>query len=368
MKPKKTMQPSLHVMGARLAVAALLAIVVSGCVQQAPTTTPMAAHGLDTEVSTPPNAQSAPTPQPAKPAPNTPHPATPSNVSSSHDRPSRETNATAPAPPGPAPVWGQPSTALIYPGIGISTGRSGCTTNFLFTSEDNQHIYIGSAAHCFADDQTTSNCDPQRQFDAPGTNVNFIGPEGGYAYYLSNSAESAYLPINGTLVYNSFYTMAARGEDDGPTCSFNDFALIEIPLVAQGNVTPYFHKYGPATAILEPAALALGTPIVVYGHSDYWLGQAPLQEAWGYITVAPPDEWGQWEFGFLLNRPSIWGDSGSAVMTPEGGAAGILTTIAKTPSPVGSVPAPGTNGATTISRALDYMQANTNLRVKLAEP
>lgn len=304
---------------------------------------------------------------PAGPSPNGTGPAaTPATTAA-------EGNAT---PPGPKPVWGD-ATAPIYPGIQVFP--SGCTSNFLFTSQDNRRIFLGTAAHCLKEEDPAADpatapedsgyaCDPRKPLKPLGTPVQFVIED--------NQAVSegwTYVAVNGTLAYHSWQTMRDVGEaPDSLACAFNDFALIEIPLEAQGLVTPGFRGFGPVNRVVAAEDLELLTPVNVYGHSNNWFSQEALHQAWGYVTVPPPAEWDEWDFSFLLNRPSIWGDSGSAVMTSDGGAAGILTTIATMPSPAaqfpGTIPAPGTNGGTVLSTALDYLEANTGLRVKIAEP
>ena len=42
----------------------------------------------------------------------------------------------------------------------------------------------------------------------------------------------------GTLVYNSWLTMQARGETDPDTCAYNDFALVQLDAADHGKVNP----------------------------------------------------------------------------------------------------------------------------------
>ena len=51
----------------------------------------------------------------------------------------------------------------------------------------------------------------------------------------------------GTLVYNSWLTMQAKGETDPDTCAYNDLALVKIDPADVGNVNPSVPGFGGPT-------------------------------------------------------------------------------------------------------------------------
>jgi hypothetical protein len=353
-------------LGMRLIVVAALTLALAGCLTAPPEATPPASDvqggGESPPVSTTPSTTSSAPPPSMTPAAKPGNETAPTAI-----------NATPPPPPGPKPIWGDPQTAPIYPGVYLSTGWASCTSNFLFTSQDNHRIFLGTAAHCFGGsnvrtDDVNEACSPTVPLVSVGSPVRFIIEDG----QVQPFAAPLYVELNGTLAYLSWQTMREVGEEEHSlTCGTNDFALVEIPLEAQRFVTPYFRPGWLATHVAEPSNLTLLTEVNVYGHSHAWQGQDALHEAWGYVTVPTQESVENWMFGITLNRPSIPGDSGSAVVTSDGRAAGILVTggaVMDAPIVGGGMIGPGTNGAVTLQVALDYLHAHTDLRVKLAEP
>lgn len=340
----------------RVIVACLVAAFLGGCLQVSYDAPPPAPA---------PEAQPEPTSPTAAPPASPRASATSTSTSTAPatrpaQAPANESEATGnetePAtPPAPPPVWGDSETALIHPGIRISTGLSACTTNFLFTSQDNQHIYLGSAAHCFGNPGSREVCSAAEAdtFLPPGSPVTFLGKGG------------VELPVQGRLAFSSFQWMQQNMEPGPDTCpGANDFALVEIPIYEQGNVTPHFPVFGPATEILPREALPMWTEVVLYGQSSYWRDQEQLEEAWGFVTRPSSDE-RRWSLGVTLNRPSVWGDSGAAVLTADGGAAAVVVTIGSgNPGADGW----GTNGTVLLQAALDYLHAHTEMRIQLAQP
>jgi hypothetical protein len=84
-----------------------------------------------------------------------------------------------------------------------------CTANFLYS--DGSNTYIGQAAHCSGTGAATDT-DGCTSHSLPiGTRVDVDG---------------ASKP--GTLVYNSWITMQAKGETNPDACAYNDLALVKL--------------------------------------------------------------------------------------------------------------------------------------------
>jgi hypothetical protein len=262
-----------------------------------------------------------------------------------------------PVEPGPKPVWGDPESAPIYPGV-----YTGCTTNFLFTSPDYRHIYIGSAAHCFGE-LDVNPCDSSTSMPpAPGQEVPF------YEEIPYPFAPSSRQNLTGTLAYNSWYTQRVLlNETDAPECTrLNDFALVELPLEAQGLMTPVWRHFGiTANRILEPGEINIGDPVIGYGHSHYWLGTEPLYPREGLVTSEPYESGGYWFMVATTVPVGVPGDSGSPLMSPDGGAMGVLKTGGG--FRYEGTPGTGSNGFVVLHTALSFMEEHAGLRVVLAE-
>ena len=94
--------------------------------------------------------------------------------------------------PSPAMAWAPAGQATVHPGVQVFTEGAQCTSNFVF--QDSGNVYLGQAAHCSGTGGQTE----------------------------TNGCTSASLPLGtpvevtgaskpGTLVYNSWLTMQARG-------------------------------------------------------------------------------------------------------------------------------------------------------------
>ncbi len=199
--------------------------------------------------------------------------------------------------------------------------------------------------------------------------------EGTYLEWVLQGENVTYLSVMGTIAYNSLYAMQTNREDpDGLACAFNDFALVEIPLEAQNLVTPFFPRFGAPTAIANVSEIEDLQPISVYGNSPYWFRQPILQEKTGYVTKKPYPLVEDRVFLMVVAPPVFFGDSGSGVIAEGNLAAGIMMSAwgaeyrDAAQSPGEHLPAAGNGIAVTLSKALEYMEAHTDLRVKLAEP
>src|SRR6476620_1491081 len=127
--------------------------------------------------------------------------------------------------PAAASAWAPASTAAIHPGVQTFTSGAQCTANFVFTDASN--TYIGQAAHCSGTGGSTetNGCDSGSL--PTGTPVDVTG---------------AGKP--GTMVYNSWLTMQAKGETDPDTCQYNDLALIKLDPADVGKVNPSIPHWG----------------------------------------------------------------------------------------------------------------------------
>lgn len=222
-----------------------------------------------------------------------------------------------------APGWPDLSDAEIRPGVNVGGGS--CTTNFLFSPADNSTLYIGSAAHCFGD-------------VAIGADVTVAGIEGA-----------------GTLAYCSWATIAEKDtcpEDTDDEGDLNDFALVAIDPDHRDKVHPAVLGFGGPTGLATSAAQ--GDEVMSYGNSAL-RDAAPddLDSRRGYVLSHS-----EWTTNFYLAGPGIPGDSGSDLMKADGTALGVLTEIV-------IAPAAGSNVATNIAPALEYVNQNTDLELEL---
>lgn len=222
-----------------------------------------------------------------------------------------------------APGWPDLSDAEIRPGVDVGDGS--CTTNFVFSPADNSTLYIGSAAHCFGD-------------VAIGEKVTVAGIEGA-----------------GTLAYCSWATIA--DEDTCPTDTDeegddNDFALVAIDPDHRDKVHPAVLGFGGPTGLATSAAR--GDEVMSYGNSAL-RDPAPddLDSRRGYVVSH-----GEWTTNFYLAGPGIPGDSGSDLMKADGTALGVLTEVVIAPTA-------GSNVATNLAPALEYVNQNTEMELEL---
>ena len=232
--------------------------------------------------------------------------------------------ATVPAAAG---AWAPAATAPIHPGVQTDTEGSGqCTSNFIFT--EGSDTYIGQAAHCSGTGAATdtNGCDAA---SLPlGTKVDVDGAS-----------------VRGTLAYNSWLTMQAKGETDEETCAYNDLALVKIDPADVGKVNPSVPVFGGPTGI---GTAAPGEQVYTYGNSSLRGGITQLSPKSGAVVETTP---GGWSYSLYTVTPGIPGDSGSAFLNETGQALGTLSTVA-------IAPLPASNGVGDVGRELAYAQAN----------
>jgi hypothetical protein len=231
--------------------------------------------------------------------------------------------------PSAASAWAPAATATIHPGVQTYTEGAQCTSNFVF--QDGSSVYLGQAAHC-------SGTGGQTETD---------GCTSG-SLPLGTSVEVKGASKPGTLVYNSWLTMQARGETDPDTCAYNDLALVRLDPADAGQVNPSVPGFGGPTGVGTVGDL--GSTVYSYGNSELRGGVTKLSPKQGVVIQ---NEGGGWSHVVATLSPGIPGDSGSGFMNGSGAAIGVLSTLQL-------APLPATNGVGDIGRELAYLRANTS--------
>jgi hypothetical protein len=228
------------------------------------------------------------------------------------------------------PAWAPAGSAAVHPGVQTFTQGAQCTSNFVFYDGSN-NVYIGQAAHC----------------SGTGGNTETNGCTAG-SYPTGTPVEVDGASKPGTLVYNSWLTMQAKGETDPNKCAGNDFALVKLDPADFGKVNPSIPFWGGPTGITDTTSL--GETVLSYGNSSLRLGVTALSPKEGK-SLGNADENGGWTHPVYTVTPGIPGDSGSAFMNGDGKAFGVLSVLE-------ALPRPASNGVADLSRALSYMRAN----------
>jgi hypothetical protein len=230
--------------------------------------------------------------------------------------------------PATASAWAPAGEATIHPGVMTFTEGAQCTSNFVFTQGSD--VYLGQAAHCSGTGGATE----------------------------TNGCDSGSLPVGtpveidgagrpGTMVYNSWLTMQARGETNANACEYNDFALVRIDPADVGNVNPSVPGFGGPTSVGEAAN---GSTVYSYGNSSLRGGVAQLSPKQGIVATTEGSGWSRTVY---TATPGIPGDSGSGFLNSTGAAFGTLSTLQ-------IAPLVGSNGVVDLSNELDYMRANSS--------
>jgi hypothetical protein len=230
------------------------------------------------------------------------------------------------------PTWAPYGQAAIHPGVVTNTEGGGeCTANFIFYNAAD--VFIGQAAHCAGTGAPTETSGCTSGTKPLGTPVTITG---------------ASKP--GTLVYSSWITMAKLGEKDTNTCAYNDFALVKINPADRDKVNPSVPFFGGPIGI-STGSIAVGDQIFTYGNSPLRGGVAALSPKTG---ISLGDDGGGWLHTCYTATPGVPGDSGSAVLTKDGKALGVLASLTV-------APLAGSNGVGDMSRELDYLNAHGGL-------
>ena len=242
-----------------------------------------------------------------------------------------------------APSWAPADTAPIHPGTMMYTDGAQCTANFVYTDAAG-HVYVGYAAHCAGKGEATdtNGCD---QASVPlGTTVTFN--KGGSL--ISNGTQVG----TGTLVYSSWRTMRANGVTDANTCAYNDFALVKVDAADAGKVNPSIPFWGGPTGI-DTNGTAAGDRVYTYGNSSLRAGISLLSPHTG-ISLGDSAADGGWSHPLYTVSPGVPGDSGSAFLSADGKAIGVLSTL-------GLAPLPLSNNIGDLAHELSYAQAHSGI-------
>jgi hypothetical protein len=229
--------------------------------------------------------------------------------------------------PAGASAWAPADSATIHPGVQTFTEGAQCTANFVFS--DGANTYLGQAAHCSGTGAATDTDGCDSGSLPIGTQVEVDG---------------ASRP--GTLAYNSWLTMQARGETDPDTCAYNDFALIRLDPADVASVNPSVPGFGGPTGV--GAVTDTGENVYSYGNSSLRGGVTYLSPKQGVLV-----ETNGWSHTVYTLTPGIPGDSGSGFLNDSGQAIGTLSTVA-------IAPLAGSNGVGDLGNEIDYMHANSS--------
>jgi hypothetical protein len=236
-----------------------------------------------------------------------------------------------------APVSAAHAGATIHPGVQTYTEGAQCTANFVFT--DGLDTYIGQAAHC----------------SGTGGNTETDGCLAG-SLPLGARVEVDGATQPGTMVYNSWLTMQAVGEQDANACAYNDFALIKLDRADAGRVSPAIPVLGGPTGV-NTEGVGTGESVYSYGNSSLRFGVSQLSPKEG---VSLGTTGGGWTHPVYTVTPGIPGDSGSAFVDDQGRALGVLSTLAV-------APLPASNNVSDLNKALTYANTVGGMSVSLVQ-
>jgi hypothetical protein len=228
------------------------------------------------------------------------------------------------------PAWAPAGSAAVHPGVMTFTEGAQCTSNFVFY-DGAGNGYIGQAAHC----------------SGTGGNTETNGCTAG-SHPIGTPVEVDGASQPGTLVYNSWLTMQAKGETNADACAGNDFALVKLDPADVAKTNPSIPFWGGPTGITDTTSL--GETVLSYGNSSLRLGVSALSPKQGK-SLGNAGENGGWTHPVYTATPGIPGDSGSAFINNQGKAFGVLSVLE-------ALPRPASNGVADLSRALSYMRAN----------
>lgn len=194
-------------------------------------------------------------------------------------------------------------------------------------------MFIGQAAHCAGTGGATSTNGCEAGSLPLGTPVEVQGAE-----------------HPGELAYSSWLAMQDANEQDSNACAYNDFALVRLHPDDHARVNPSVPVFGGPQGIDTDGAPA-GEEVYTYGNSSLRLGLTELSPHVGTSLGTSGDGW---TTAIYTATPGVPGDSGSAVLSQDGEALGVLVTLA-------IAPLAGSNGVTSIDPALAYANEHGGL-------
>jgi hypothetical protein len=247
------------------------------------------------------------------------------------------------APATSAPTWAPADSADIHPGTMMYTEGAQCTANFVFT-DGSGATYVGYAAHCAGTGEATDTNGCNVESLPLGTKVTFN--EGGSLVSEGTQVGS------GTLAYSSWDTMKKVGETDANTCAYNDLALVKVDAADVSKVNPSIPFWGGPTGI-DTDGTAAGDRVWTYGNSSLRAGVSLLSPHTG-ISLGDAAADGGWSHPLYTVSPGVPGDSGSAFVSADGKAIGVLSTL-------GLAPLPLSNNIGDLGKELAYAQAHSGI-------
>jgi len=234
-------------------------------------------------------------------------------------------------------------TALIHPGTMMYTDGAQCTANFVYTDAAG-NTYVGYAAHCAGKGSSTDTNGCSTDSVPLGTKVDFSND--------GNLASEGTVVGHGTLAYSSWITEHRLGTTDANTCAYNDLALVKVDAADVSKVNPSVPFWGGPTGI-DTNGTAAGDRVYTYGNSSLRAGVEPLKPHTG-VSLGDDAADGGWSHPLYTATPGIPGDSGSAFMSADGKAVGVLSTI-------GLAPLPASNNIGDLAKELAFAQANSGI-------
>jgi hypothetical protein len=231
--------------------------------------------------------------------------------------------ALSPSRADSAPVWAPAGSAAIHPGTMMYTAGAQCTANFVYT-DASSNVYVGYAAHCAGTGSSTDTDGCQTESLPLGTEVTFN--EGGSVVDEGTQVGT------GTLVYSSWLTEKQLGTTDPNTCAYNDLALVKVSAADVSKVNPSIPFWGGPTGI-DTDGTAAGDRVYTYGNSSLRAGISLLSPHTG-VSLGDQAADGGWSHPLYTVSPGIPGDSGSAFLSADGKAIGVLSTLGLAPLPL----------------------------------
>jgi len=251
--------------------------------------------------------------------------------------------ALSPSRADSAPVWAPADTAAIHPGTMMYTAGAQCTANFVYT-DGSGAVYVGYAAHCAGTGEAT---------DTNGCNVESLPLGTRVIFNEGGSLVSEGTQVGaGTLAYSSWDTMNKVGETDANACAYNDLALVRVDAADVSKVNPSIPFWGGPTGI-DTDGSAAGDRVYTYGNSSLRAGIALLSPHTG-ISLGDSTADGGWSHPLYTVTPGVPGDSGSAFVSADGKAIGVLSTL-------GLAPLPLSNNIGDLGKELAYAQQHSGI-------
>jgi hypothetical protein len=239
--------------------------------------------------------------------------------------------------------WAPAASAVIHPGTMMYTDGAQCTANFVYT-DSAANVYVGYAAHCAGTGGSTDTNGCSTGSVPLGTTVDFTND--------GNLVSEGTIVGHGKLVYSSWIKMHDLGTTDANTCAYNDLALVKVDAADAGKVNPSIPFWGGPTGI-DTDGTAAGDRVYTYGNSSLRGGVTQLSPHTGISLGDDPAD-GGWSHPLYTVTPGIPGDSGSAFVSAEGKAIGVLSTL-------GLAPLPASNNIGDLNKELAFAQAHSGI-------